>query len=161
MIWTIWHFESLLYCVFRTELNEITNRLPSLTLCYYFIGPGNDPSWNPLAVKNPPFHTILSRFDPAHNLINRFNNIFLSHQFRAGIVSRYRYGLDGRGSIPGKGKIFLLSSASRPVLAPTHPSVQWVPGVKRQGREAGHSLPSSAEVNNLQSRIRLNGMVIN
>jgi hypothetical protein len=36
-------------------------------------------------------------------------------------------------------------------LGPTHPPIQWVPGalsmgVKRPGREADHSLPSSAEV---------------
>jgi hypothetical protein len=36
---------------------------------------------------------------------------------------------------------------------PTQPPIQWVPGalspgVKRQGREADHSLPSSAEVKN-------------
>jgi hypothetical protein len=37
------------------------------------------------------------------------------------------------------------------VLGPTHPLIQWIPGalsleVKRQGREADHSPPSSAEV---------------
>jgi hypothetical protein len=37
-------------------------------------------------------------------------------------------------------------------LGPTQPFIQWVPGalppgVKRQGREADHSPPSSAEVN--------------
>jgi hypothetical protein len=40
-----------------------------------------------------------------------------------------------------------------PDLGPTHPPIQWVPGtlsveVKRPGREAGHSTPSSAEVKN-------------
>jgi hypothetical protein len=61
--------------------------------------------------------------------------------------------LDGRGSVPGKSKIFLFSTASRPVLGSTHPPIQWVPRVvppevKRLGREAGHSPPSSAEVRN-------------
>jgi hypothetical protein len=43
---------------------------------------------------------------------------------------------------------------SRPALGPTQPPVQWVPevltpGVKaRPGRDAEHSLPSSAEVEN-------------
>jgi hypothetical protein len=62
------------------------------------------------------------------------------------------YRLDGRGSIPGSGKNFfsspqrpdrlwgppsLLSSAYRGALSPVVPRLE---------REAGHSLPSSAEV---------------
>jgi hypothetical protein len=48
-------------------------------------------------------------------------------------------------------RIFLFTTASRTALGPTQPSIQWVPGalslgVKRQWREADHSLPSSAEV---------------
>jgi hypothetical protein len=47
--------------------------------------------------------------------------------------------------------IFLFITASRTALVPTQPRIQWVPGalslgVKRPGREADHSLPSSAEV---------------
>jgi hypothetical protein len=47
--------------------------------------------------------------------------------------------------------IFLFITASRTALGPTHPPIQWAPGsvsleVKRQGREADHSPPSSAEV---------------
>jgi hypothetical protein len=34
-------------------------------------------------------------------------------------------------------KIFLISTASRPSLQSTQPHIQWVPGIKRQGREAG------------------------
>jgi hypothetical protein len=49
--------------------------------------------------------------------------------------------------------IFLLTTASRPVLEPTQPPIEWVPGalslgVKRPGREADHSPSSSAEVKN-------------
>jgi hypothetical protein len=48
--------------------------------------------------------------------------------------------------------IFLLSTASRLALGPTQPPTQRVPGalspwVKRPGRDADHSPPSSAEVN--------------
>jgi hypothetical protein len=56
------------------------------------------------------------------------------------------------GSISGGGLgIFLFSTASRTVLRPTQPPIQWVPatlslGVKRPGREAEYSPPSSAEV---------------
>jgi hypothetical protein len=47
--------------------------------------------------------------------------------------------------------IFLFTTASRTALGPTQPPIQWAPGalflgVKRPGREAGHSPPSSAEV---------------
>jgi hypothetical protein len=57
------------------------------------------------------------------------------------------YGLDDRGSIPGRGKGFPLASVSRPALGPTQPPVQWVPGVlspgvkARPGRDADHSPP--------------------
>jgi len=47
--------------------------------------------------------------------------------------------------------IFLFTTTSKTALEPTQPPIQWVPGalslqVKRQGREADHSPPSSAEV---------------
>jgi hypothetical protein len=51
-------------------------------------------------------------------------------------------------------RIFPLASVSRPALGPTQPPVHWVPGVlspgvkARPGRDADHSLPSSAEVEN-------------
>jgi hypothetical protein len=46
---------------------------------------------------------------------------------------------------------FLFTTASRTALGLTQPPMQWVPGalslgVKRPGREADHSSPSSAEV---------------
>jgi len=49
--------------------------------------------------------------------------------------------------------IFLLTTASRTALGPTQPPIQWILeavylGVKRSRREADHSPPSSAEVNN-------------
>jgi hypothetical protein len=72
--------------------------------------------------------------------------------------SQYNNGLRAgwprnRGLIPGKGKIFLPSTASRSVLGPTQPYIQWVPralspGVTRSGHEAHHSSPFSSEVKN-------------
>jgi hypothetical protein len=60
-----------------------------------------------------------------------------------------------RGSIPDRGeRIFPLSFLSRPALGPTQPPVQWVPVVPFPGgkapsmRDADHSPPSSAEVEN-------------
>jgi hypothetical protein len=57
----------------------------------------------------------------------------------------------GRSSSLGRVENFLFSTSSRPVLEPTRPPIQWVPGalspgVKRAGREADHSPPASAEV---------------
>jgi hypothetical protein len=54
--------------------------------------------------------------------------------------------LRGRGSSPGRVKNFLFSKSSRPALGSTQPPIQWVPGVKRLGREVDHSPPTSAEV---------------
>jgi hypothetical protein len=47
--------------------------------------------------------------------------------------------------------IFLFDTMSRPALGPTQPPNQWVPGdlslvVKRPGREADHSPPSSSVI---------------
>jgi hypothetical protein len=67
--------------------------------------------------------------------------------------------------------VFLFATASRLALGLTHPPIQWVPaalilGVKRPGREADYTPPSSAEVNNAWSYaftppIRLHGVVLN
>jgi hypothetical protein len=56
-----------------------------------------------------------------------------------GFESRYELG------------IILFTTASRPALGPTQPTIQWVSGalslaVKRPGREADLSPPSSADV---------------
>jgi hypothetical protein len=66
--------------------------------------------------------------------------------------------------------MFLSTTASRTALGPTQPPIQGVPlalslEVKRPGREADHSLSSSAEVKEcvvlyLHSPIRLHGVVL-
>jgi hypothetical protein len=38
------------------------------------------------------------------------------------------YGMDGRGSIPGRDKFFIFSIASTPALGPTQPPIQLVLG---------------------------------
>jgi hypothetical protein len=59
------------------------------------------------------------------------------------------YGLDGKISISGKGKLFFLYSTTfKPPLQSLQPLIQWTPGtlssrVKLPGREAQHWPPSS------------------
>jgi len=69
------------------------------------------------------------------------------------VVDKYicistNWGWTVRGSYAGGGRDF--PHQSRPVLGPTQPPVQWVPGlsrgVKRTERGFEHPLPSSAEV---------------
>jgi hypothetical protein len=60
------------------------------------------------------------------------------------------YGLNGQCSNPGRGKVFLFSTTSRPALGTTQLSIPWVPVafspvVKRPGREADHPLQSNTE----------------
>jgi hypothetical protein len=62
------------------------------------------------------------------------------------------------GSIRGRDNYgtFLNATASRPAPGPTQPPIQWVQGaltpeVKRLGRDADHSPPSTAEVKNMWS----------
>jgi hypothetical protein len=67
------------------------------------------------------------------------------------VVQRWATGWIIGGSSPGRDEIFLFTAASRLVLGPTQPPIQWAPealslGVKRPGREADHSPPSSAKV---------------
>jgi hypothetical protein len=54
------------------------------------------------------------------------------------------YGLDSRGSNPGRGNICLLSTVSRLALGPTHPPIQCVQRIKRSQREADGLPPSRA-----------------
>jgi hypothetical protein len=73
--------------------------------------------------------------------------------------------MDDRGSIPGRNRdSFLFATASRPTLGPIQPPIQRVPGtlfpeVKRRGREADHSPPSSVEVTNEWSYTSINPYV--
>jgi hypothetical protein len=66
--------------------------------------------------------------------------------------------------------IFIFTTESRPNMEPTQPPIQRVPGalslgVKRPGREADHSPPSTAEFKNAWSYtstlpVRLNDVVL-
>jgi hypothetical protein len=57
-----------------------------------------------------------------------FTSLWLIQQRSSACIAR-GYGLDGRGSIPGRGKIFPFCITSRPAMGPTQPPIQWVPGL--------------------------------
>jgi hypothetical protein len=66
-------------------------------------------------------------------------------------VQRLDYRLDDEklGFSSRQGRTILLTTVtSRPALGPTQSPIQWVPGIKRQYREADPSPPLSAEVKN-------------
>jgi hypothetical protein len=80
-------------------------------------------------------------------------NKLIHHIFNKSHLSQIATGyvLDSWGFTPGKGRIFLFFTPSKPALGPTQPPIQCVPvalspGVKWQGHEADYSPPSSAEV---------------
>jgi hypothetical protein len=75
--------------------------------------------------------------------------VCISYSYCSGIVTSYRLDSTSLGS----GKIFLLSTMSRPVLGPTQLPIQWALealslGLKWLGREAVHSPSASVEVKN-------------
>jgi hypothetical protein len=59
-----------------------------------------------------------------------------------------RAGRSGFDSREEQNIFFYYFTAPRPALGPTQPPIQWVPGVKRQGREADGSPPPCAQVKN-------------
>jgi hypothetical protein len=82
-------------------------------------------------------------------LLSIFILILSSRDSSVGIATGWTAGV----RFPA-GADFLFSVASLPALGPTQPLIQWVPReistrVKRWGREADHSTPSSAEVKNV------------
>jgi hypothetical protein len=90
---------------------------------------------------NIKFSTNNNTVFPRKSIINR-------HWQHTGaeIADSMGYGLDGLGSIPGRGKI-VFSTAPRAALGPVQPPTQWVSGtlsprVKRPRREADYSPPS-------------------
>jgi hypothetical protein len=90
-----------------------------------------------------------------------------SRDSAVGIVTGY--GLDDQGvgvRVPVESSIFCSPRRPEPVLGPTQPPIQWIPGVlspgvKWPGREADHSPPTSAEVKKTYSPIRLHDVVLN
>jgi len=67
-------------------------------------------------------------------------------------MTKLRDGGSGFDSRQGQG-LLLFATASRPVLGTTQSPIQWVPGLKRPGREADHSSPCSAKVKNTWSYV--------
>jgi hypothetical protein len=89
--------------------------------------------------------------DKAKKVDIRYVRNFFKAQVNRLLHARgWTIGVLGFDSRRGLG-IFLFTTASRTALGPTQPPIQWVTGalslgIKRQGREADYSPPSSAEV---------------
>jgi hypothetical protein len=70
-----------------------------------------------------------------------------------------------RSSSPGRVKNFLFSTSSRPAVGSSGYRGLFFPGLKRPGREAEQSLPTSAEVKKMwiytSTPIRLHGVMLN
>jgi hypothetical protein len=87
-----------------------------------------------------------------------FLSLLILLSLDSAVVIASGYGLDDRGvgfRLPVESRIFLFSTSSSPALGPTQPPIQWVQGalssrVKRQGREADHSPPTSAGVKKIR-----------
>jgi hypothetical protein len=110
-----------------------TNIKSCIYLIIYFISP--NPHINFL---NKPLHHIIY-FLPLTGYCSWYSDWLHAGRLRS------------RSSNPSRVKNFLFSTSSRPALGPTQPPIQWVPvvfspGVKRPGREADYSPPTSAEV---------------
>jgi hypothetical protein len=121
--------------------------------------------------RSAPWSKIISYFLASHI---KWKNTNSGKSRDSSVHIAMGYGLDdwsSRVRFPVGLGIFLFTTASRTALGPTQPPIQWVPGalslgVKRPGREADHSPPSSAEVKNAWSYtstppIRLYGVVLN
>jgi hypothetical protein len=90
------------------------------------------------------------------NLVMMFRNIIGDYTVRSwdsavGIVSGKARRPKDRSFSPGQVKNFLFSTSVIPAPGFTQPPIQWVPGalspgIKRQGREAKHSSPTTVEV---------------
>jgi hypothetical protein len=114
--------------------------------------------------KRLPLDPTLWQLNPTLSLTN-YLLILMNRHISVGITTGYE--LDGRGSIPSRGKRFLL--VFRPALRPAQTS-QWVPmylfpWIRRPGREADHSFPSSAKIKKCEAipplPVRLHEIVLN
>jgi hypothetical protein len=103
-------------------------------------------------------------------VLKLYQHLLLDHsQNSEWLKSMQQIPVPGFDSQRGLG-IYLFTTVSRTALGPAQPPIQWVPGalsleVKRPGRGADHSPPSSAEVNNAwsytsTSPISLHGVVL-
>jgi hypothetical protein len=118
-----------------------------------------------LPSRNSENRSNWEHFQFQNNLITQ-----LSRSRGSSVGIALSYGLDDRGFEFRWGLGIFFTTASRTILEPTQPPIQWAPGafslgVKRQGREAYHSPPSSAEVKNAWSYTStpptgLNGVVL-
>jgi hypothetical protein len=106
-------------------------------------------SLHPLAGNTEIYLTCASLFRLIFRIQHNYTYVLTAH-----LATRPRVGIATKESGFDSRQVqdtFLLYTAYLPALGTTQPPIQWVPRVKRQGREADHSLPSSAEVLNSET----------
>jgi len=142
----IWYF---LYYGGINEFNSLNTELNPTCHFLELLGAHPIPHSSRISVKGSSFPGVshVESRDLKHNgfLLFRFC-LSVGRDSSVGIATRY--GLNGQGIESWWGRDF--PHASRPVLGPTQPPIQWLPGlsrgVKRPGRDVDHPPPSSAEV---------------
>jgi hypothetical protein len=76
---------------------------------------------------------LMFNFKQYFNVSTNFRKTLEHHR----LINRRSYGRSAFDS-PKEQETLLYSTASRPALKPIQPPMQWVPEVKRPGREADH-----------------------
>jgi hypothetical protein len=71
---------------------------------------------------------------PTNYLFTKWSIYFICHPEVDALIIATAEGLDGRGSIPNRRKIFLTSIASRLIVGPTEPHGVTVPGLRTRWR---------------------------
>jgi hypothetical protein len=107
----------------------------------------------PLSGRSVNIQIITRQYIPQYSKLHTHTTYFCDPGSSVSIVSTGWTTGRSRFDPRQRQRIFPLASVSRPALGPTQPPVQWVtwvlsPGVTRPGRDADHSPPCSAEIEN-------------
>jgi len=127
-----------------------------LTICLMAVSTAVSQMWWTCTLRYVLIYTVRTQYSCLQviswHYIDRF---YFFHSSLVSIVTRLWTGQLGLNSQQKQG-IFLLATASRPLLGPTQPPIQWAPeafppGIKQPGHEAYHLPPASVKIKNAWS----------